>query len=193
MFSDIVEVFKERAKMNKYSLNDVTFFILREMTPNEKDFVKVVPVVINKNSTKAKDLRTNKIHIIKKFNDPKSCCNDSKTFNRLFLDVMQDYNEEIHKKILIEQLIYDYESLYYQFRGAPYTTYWCIEGDSALRKNYLVKFFEAHPIDYKKSLIATQKEIVKICNSIEKEQKRIWKEEYDYAKKESKSISNKRF
>ena len=168
------------------SLNDIKFFMAYD---DEECFI--TPVLINKDSTKAKDLRIGCVY------DIKANKNGSKDMGSLFLSVMQKYDKNMGNnfdvsnfpKKLFAQEMYTYEQVFHKFYKEPYN----MLDESACPIGYSSKFFKKYHILLKQNFIAKRKEIVKFCDSIQSTKEKVLREQNNREKLINKSENNREF
>ena len=169
------------------SLNDVKFFMAQN---NETCFI--APVLISKDSTKAKDLRTNQVYNIKENNG-------SKDVGGLFLSVMQNYDKNMGNnfditnfpKKLYAQEIYTYDQFFRKFYKEPY-----IEtsiNPPSIFDGFPTKFFMKYHISLTEYFITKRKDVVRLCDSIQHIEEKVMKKQNNRQKQKSKSEINREF
>lgn len=195
--SKIFEEIKERVKFNKQNCNleNVIFFLTKKITSTGKDCdVKLIPLLMSEDSTTVKDLRTNKVYDISQNTDSKkglgfwassnyyddNVCSWTR-LNHLTVSGYQRGKITKH----IEECAYTYTSFYEEYYKKPY-----ILNPKCLD---VYDFFMKYHIHLTENLISTKKEIIKFCNSFEKIEQRILKEECNHEESDQESIRAKRF
>ena len=168
MTSNIYNSLKIKAGLDNkdFSLDDVTFFVSKKQNDSEVKYFLIVPVVINKDSTKAKDLRTNKVYTLEKSGN--TYPNELNAIYKLYVDVMKDYDRNM-KCTTNNSGVYSYEDVYRQFYKGNYRLNYI----NGVHPNYAARFFQEHRPKNEETLVAKQSEIVKFCDRLQKDQQRI--------------------
>ena len=170
------------------SLNDVKFF----MAYDDKENCFIAPVLISKDSTKAKDLRTNQVYNIKENNG-------SKDVGGLFLSVMKKYDNKMGNNFditnfpekLFAQEIYTYDQFFRKFYKEPYID--TSMNPPSIFDGFPSKFFMKYHIFLTEYFITKRKDVVRLCDSIQHIEEKIMKKQNNREKLKSKSENNREF
>ncbi len=186
LMNNILANIKERNM--DISLNDVKFF----MAYDGKGNCFIAPVLISKDSTKAKDLRTNQVYNIKEDNG-------SKDVGGLFLSVMQNYDNKMGNNFATNNFLknyyaqetYTYDQFFRKFYKDPYI-------DTSINPpsrfdGFPTKFFKEYHISLTEYFITKRKNVVKLCDSIQHIEEKIMKKQNNRQKQKNKSENNREF